>query len=162
MQVYAVGSRIYKLGENSFRYISPPRMSAVVNSYNTPDFADQLTLHDIPESVYNHELWSKFLSASTAMQTQVGFGSAIEYIFRQDPENYNVTFTLQLWPTEEDFNNAQTTHSEVYSNLRATRDALFADLGLGIEIKKSIIEIDPVTVSELGVPELRAIFDSMA
>lgn len=162
MQVYAVGSRIYKLGQDSFRYISPPRMSAVVNSYNTPEFAAQLELHDVPESVYNHELWSKFLSASTALQTQVGFGSVVEYIFRQDPENDNVTYTLQIWPTEQDFNNAQTTYSDVYSSLQSARSALFADLGLGIEIKKSVIEIDPVTVTESGVPELRAIFDSMA
>lgn len=162
MQVYAVGSRIYKLGVNSFRYISPPRIAAIVNSYNTPEFATQLELHDVPESVYNHELWSKFLSASNALQTQVGFGSSVEYIFRQDPENDNVTYTLQIWISEEDFNNAQTTYSEVYSNLRTTRDALFASLGLGIEIKKSVIEVDPVTVTDFGVPELRAIFDSMA
>ena len=42
------------------------------------------------------------------------------------------------------------------------RDALFVNLGLGIEIKKSVIEIDPTTINESGVPELRAIFDSMA
>ena len=162
MQVYAVGSRIYKLGQDSFRYLSPARMDAIVSSYNTPDFAAQLELNSIPESVYNHELWSNFVTAAKAMQTQVGFGSAIEYIFRQDPENENVTYTLQLWANEEAFTDAQTTHSTVYSNLQSARSALFADLGLGIEIKKAVIEVDPVTISESGVPELRAIFDSMA
>jgi hypothetical protein len=161
MQVYAVGSRIYKLGQDSFRYISPPRMDAIVNSYNTPDFKNQLEIHSIPESVYNDELWSNFVTAVKAMQSQVGFGSAIEYIFRQDPENENVTYTLQLWASEQDFNTAQTTYSTVYNNLWTTRDALFADLGLGIEIKKSSIEVDPATITESGVPELRAIFDSM-
>jgi len=162
MQVYAVGSRIYKLGANSFRYLSPPRMDAIVSAYNTPDFQNQLEIHSVPESVYNHELWSNFVTAAKAMQSQVGFGSAIEYIFRQDPENENVTYTLQLWANEEAFTDAQTIHSNVYNNLWTTRDALFADLGLGIEIKKSSIEVDPSTITELGVPELRAIFDSMA
>ena len=162
MQVYAVGSRIYKLGQDSFRYISPPRMDAIVNSYNTPDFQNQLEIHSVPESVYNHELWSNFVAAGRQMQFQVGFGSAIEYIFRQDPENENVTYTLQLWSSEEAFNDAQVIHSNVYNNLWTARDALFADLGLGIEIKKSSIEIDPTTITESGVPELRAIFDSMA
>jgi hypothetical protein len=162
MQVYAVGSRIYKLGQNSFRYLSPPRMDAVVSSYNTPEFTTQLESHGVPEAVYNHELWSNFVTAAKAMQEQVGFGSAIEYIFRQDPENDNDTYTLQIWPSEQDFNTAQTTHNTVYKNLWATRDALFANLGLGIEIKKAVIEIDPATINESGVPELRAIFDSMA
>jgi hypothetical protein len=162
MQVYAVGSRIYKLGANSFRYLSPPRMDAIVSAYNTPEFTVQLDLHTVPESVYNHELWSNFVTAAKAMQSQVGFGSAIEYIFRQDPENENVTYTLQLWASEQDFNTAQTTHSTVYNNLWTARDALFTNLGLGIEIKKSVIEIDPTTINESGVPELRAIFDSMA
>ena len=161
MQVYAVGSRIYKLGQDSFRYISPPRMDAIVNSYNTPDFENQLEIHSIPESVYNHELWSNFVAAGREMQSQVGIGSAIEYIFRQDPENENVTYTLQLWSSEEAFNDAQVIHSNVYNNLWTARDALFAGLGLGIEVKKSSIEVDPVTITESGVPELRAIFDSM-
>jgi hypothetical protein len=137
-------------------------MDAIVNSYNTPDFATQLELNSVPESVYNHELWSNFVAAGRDMQSQVGFGSAIEYIFRQDPENENVTYTLQLWSSEEAFNDAQVIHSNVYNNLWTARDALFADLGLGIEVKKSSIEVDPVTITESGVPELRAIFDSMA
>jgi hypothetical protein len=136
-------------------------MAAIVSSYSTPDFAAQLESHGVPESVYNHELWTAFMTASQALQAQVGFGSSIEYIFRQDPENENVTYTLQLWVNEEAFTDAQTIHSNVYGGLWTARDALFADLGLGIEIKKSVIEVDPATINESGVPELRAIFDSM-
>jgi len=143
---YVVGSKIYKTSENSFRYLVPDEIANVVSRYNTELFEPLLTALEIPIGLYNHTTWSNFANATTEIRRHTGIGNNVAYLYAQIPEDNFTTYTLQLWPSAEEFNTVQTEKIALFEALRNARSVLFSELGLAIEIRKSFVEIDTSTM----------------
>jgi hypothetical protein len=156
---YIVGSKIYRLNEGSFRYLTPNLISSLVEAYGTPMFEGLLNNMGIPREFYDHTIWSNFMNATSVVRDLTGVGSDIVYKFSQSPDDIYTTYTLQLWPSQEAFDTKVAENLEAYENLRSTRTAFLSKLGLEMEIRKSYRVIESAAV--LSYDEIKSIFENL-
>jgi hypothetical protein len=156
---YIVGSKIYRLNENSFRYLTPDLVSNVVTTYGTDMFEGVLNYLEIPQEFYDHVIWSNFMNATTVVRDLTGVGTNIIYTSFQSPDDNYTTYTLQLWPSEEEFNSKVAENHVAYENLRSTRTAFLSMLGLEMEIRKSYRVIDAAEL--VNYDQVKSIFENL-
>lgn len=156
---YIVGSKIYRLSENSAAYVPPNLVTSIVTAYDTDMFEVTLNGAGILQEKYDHSIWSNFSNATAVVRALAGIGIDIKYKFFQSPEDNYTTYTLQLWPSQETFDTMQAENQVAYENLRLARTEFLSMLGLGIEVRKSYKVIDPDVV--LSYVETKSIFENL-